>query len=652
MSLREYFGRPRLDELRLDTLGAGVVLALALILFPLRFFVSQFLVHTIPVVVGIASGAYLLLERRGFDDPTLHRWRLSDRAGHVLRLAVLVGLAGLVLVGTVTGGRTIPFYGVAALVGALVFVQILLLQRAAIQPAAILVQVVAFAVVVRGVALATTPGLIGVDAWIHLPNYAAAIRQSGELTAIADSKYYAAPLYHLLVVVGAEALNVSLRLALYATLGIVMPLSVLVLYCTTRCFLAVRWALFATATFAVADHVVRWGIHVIPTSMGLVFFLGVFYGVGKLYASEERPALYGLVLLFSVATILTHQISTFVLLVFLAVGAAAQVARWVTPRRVGPDTPAGDGGHVNFVGLLAVVLPVTLLNWSRAPLEGTSFLEGMVGTALASLESSEFLALDSVTAVESDAVAAMVTQVPMSIQLLDGLGFLLLLLVTLVGAFALLGHTHLEVLPVTWIGATAVMLFVVLGLPLFGQYFLIPMRWYAFLYVPMVVLAAYGLQYLEVNVPARQFVVVLVLFSLLFPGAMLANHKATHDDPVHDDYYHRFAYSESELAAAETIAAIHPGDATLRTDHPYFIYLRDAKGVPAGPIELGDDGGVSASHVVYRDYQTDGAPQVEYGDAKVRVQLATEQVCGPSMDVLYANSEVRYCRAPSGGETA
>lgn len=647
MSLRDYFDEPSIEEWGVDTIGATAVLVLALVLFPLRFYVSQSLAHTIPIVVGVASGAYLLLERHGFDDSTIHRWRVSPRTGHVLRMTVLVGFAGMLYTGVYTGGRTIPFFGVAALVGTLVFVQILFLQRRALEPTAVLVQIVTFALIVRGVALVTTPGLIGVDSWIHLPDYASSIRASGELAAIADTKYFAAPLYHLLVVVAAETFSSSLRTALFASLGIVMPLSVLLLYCTSRFFLTVRWALFATASFAVADHVVRWGIHIIPTSMGLVFFLGVFYGVGKISTTRGSPAAYGLVLLFAVATILTHQISTFIVLVFLGAGAVANLYLRLSPARIGPGVPAPSSNHVNFVALLLAVLPLTIVNWSLAPRRGRSFLAGMTDSAFSSLGTTDVLGLESASTVDSESIESMMTTAPMSVEVFDSLGFLLLLIVALVGAFTLLNHHGRELLPLTWLGSTATMLFVVLGLPLFGLYFLIPMRWYAFLYVPMVVLGAYGIRYFESNVPARHLVVVLLLFSLLFPGAMLVNHKSTHDDPVHDDYYHRFAYTDSELAAAQTISTIHPAEQSLRTDHPFYIYLRDAKGVQARPMTLTDSGSISDTHVVYREYQTDAGPKVSYGDTKVRVKLSSDEVCRPSMDVLYANGDVRYCRSPT-----
>jgi len=624
-------------------IGAWVGLLLALVLFPLRFSVAQLHVHTIPIVLGGASGLYLVLNRHEHNVPDVADWRATYRTGHVINRFTFVGLAGLVFVGTYTGGRTVPFFAVAAFVGTLIFAQIFFLQRTALEPATVLVQLVALSLIVRGMALVSTPGTIGVDSWVHLPAFAESIRETGQLSAIADSHYYGTPLYHFFVAAAAEAFQSPLRIALYATLGIVMPLSILLIYFTGRFFLPARWALFATALFAVADHAVLWGIHLIPTSLGLVFFMALFYGVARIYATRELPGLYALVLLIVIATIFTHHLSTFIVLAFLGAGAMTQLYLRLFSPSTAQGTSKPGGNSVNFLLLFLVALPLTLATWNATPRDG-SFLMGMVESVQVSLETAGLLALDSATGLENEVIASMATTVPLSIEVLDILGFLLLLFVTVVGTFTLLQRQHLDLLSLSWINSTAFMLFVVLGLPLFGLYFFIPGRWYAFAYVPMVILGAFGMRQLVATMSARHVVAVMVLFALLFPGAMLVNHKATPENPIADDYYHKFVYSESELVAANTIATLHPGDTAIQADDPYYIYLRDAEALPSEPLELSDDGTISATHVVYRAHQAEGGTQVVYDEQNIRTQLSADRVCRPGMDVVYTIGDVRYCR--------
>lgn len=627
---------------RIDVIVATVMLVSAVLLFPLQFFVSQVLLTTIPIVLGVASGLYLGVERYGRETPTLPEWRIGTTGYYVLRTLVVAGLAAMVFVGIFTGGRTTLFYGVAAVVGALIFVQIFLLQERVLSTASVLAQILAFALVVRGTALVMVPSLIGVDSWVHIPDYAHSIHQTGELTAIADVKYFTAPLYHLLVVAGATIFGSTLQTALYVTLGIAMPMSILLIYSTTAYFLPVRWALFAAAAYSVTDHFVRWGVHIIPTSMGLVFFVAVFYGVARIYVTEGRYKMYALVLFFAVSTVFTHQISTFILLVFLGAGAASQLFNRFSTKGV-----LDDESNVNFIGLFAVVAPITALNWLFTPGGDRSFLVGMTDTAFTEFGRAGFLDLVSSSSVENEAIASLTTEVPMGIQLLNSLGFLLLLFITLVGTYTLLRNQNRQLLSFSWLTSTAVMLFVTLGMPILGLYFLIPGRWYAFLYVPMIIAAAYGMNHLEFRMSSRQLVVIMVLFAVLFPGAMLVNNKATHDNPVADDYYEKFAFTDSELAAAETISEIHPREETVQTDKPYFIYYRDAKNMPAGALELNEDGTLAGDYTIYREYQTTAVTDVQYQGESMLVKLPRDRVCRPTMGVVYSNGDVQYCQSPA-----
>jgi len=529
----------------------------------------------------------------------------------------------------------------------LVFVQIFFLRQSALRPALGLAEIIGLAVILRGAALLVTPGLIGIDVWVHIPNYAASIREAGQLGAIAHSKYFGAPLYHLLVVVAAEAFHSTLRTALYATVGVVMPLSTLLLYYTTERFLPVRWALFAAAAFAIADRAVLWSIHLIPTSMGVVFFIAIVYGTATIHATRRSRGMYALVLLFAVATVLTHQISTFVLLVFLGAGTLAQLYVRVLDPRLASGTTARERPRVNFAALLAVTLPLTVIDWSVSPPRGPSFLEGMLATALTRLQTASPLGLRGATTADTGPIDAWVTTVPLPIEVIYSLGMAVLLCVSLAGAFALLGRERLNSLSLTWIVAVAVMLFVALGMPLLGLYFLIPSRWIAFVFVPMILLGAFGLRHLEMNLSPRRFTAVLLVFTLLYAGPMLVDHKATIEEPVFDDAQLTPAYSESELDAARTISTIHPEEERIHGDRPYYLLLRDWHQLRAGVLDLNSDGTVSGDHVVHRTKLSEGSPKVGYRETTVRAQLPVEAVCRPTMEVVYSNGDVRYCRSTS-----
>jgi len=79
----------------------------------------------------------------------------------------------------------------------------------------------------------------------------------------------------------------------------------------------------------------------------------------------------------------------------------------------------------------------------------------------------------------------------------DALGFLFLLGVTFVGCLYVVHRRRAEQSVFTLLLAAAFMLVFVLGLPMFGIRNFIPTRWFAFLYAPMAILGAIGLQTLR-----------------------------------------------------------------------------------------------------------------------------------------------------------
>jgi len=291
------------------------------------------------------------------------------------------------LVATTAGGRSLPFFGLASAVGALILVQILFVRDSALRPGSIILQVVAFALVLRFAALATTPGLIGVDSWTHITEYAQAIREGGSLAAIADVKYVAAPLYHLPGVVAAEAFNSSIRLAVYATLGLVMPLR--------RAGLPDDAALPPRSLVAVRDGDLRRrrprrsvGRPPHPDEPRAGFLPRGRLRYHEAVLRRPRGAVFGLTLLVGVAVVLTHQISAFVTLCFLAAAVAAQWVVWLVGRHGSLGRVTAGRETTNVTPVFAMVCGLTIVNWAFTPYGSGTFIETMVGSLQRALEGS------------------------------------------------------------------------------------------------------------------------------------------------------------------------------------------------------------------------------------------------------------------------
>ena len=620
-------------------LAAGTIgLLLGLALLPLAFVSSDILAQMLPVVLVVGCGLYQLVRfEGGLQQQVSPLERISGNGLDVLSGLTFLGIAGMAVVALLTDGRTVPFFIVAGLTGSAIFGQILFGVERELRPGLILAQLIAFSLVVRYAALLTTPGLMGVDAWTHVTDYAAAIDGANSLSAIADVKYVAAPIYHLVVVTVAEALRIPLRAALYASIGLVVPIASLFVYAGGRYILPVRWSLFAVAAFAVADHVVRWGLHLIPTSLGLVFFVGVLYALARIFVVGPTWRTFALAIGFSFATILTHQLSAFVLLVVL--GAAAAVSLLANRGWLPYDVHAG----LSVPALFGTYVVAVTVNWAMTPARTGSFLLRMPDLLAQQIfRTAQFLNLVSAPAT-TEATGFAAPGVPFQIALMDSVGFLLFTLIAVIGSLALLRRGTADMITLVVVGALVVTGTFTLILPLFGVNAFIPGRWYAFMYVPMAIVAAFGAWYVAQFVPRRVAVASLLIVAVIFPAGMLIAHKATLDNQVAGQHYAEYSYSAAELAAVETVGATLPDTrAPLVSDHPYRTVFLRTDAFDAEPLQLR---GPPPSTYLYRDYQTTGAPTVLVGETPVTTTVDPGQYCGPETERLYANEDVLLCTA-------
>ncbi|MCU4742653.1 hypothetical protein [Natronoglomus mannanivorans] len=654
---------------RVDVIAAIVGLAMALAMFPLRFVASQVYVKTIPIVLGVACGLYLLAvraDRRRGTGTSARRQRglptLPSGLTMALPSVVLLGLAAMVLLTALQGTRTPLFFGLSSVVATLVLGQIVFADERDFHGGLLLFQIVCFAFVFRFTALYATPGLIGIDAWTHITNLAESIYAAESVSGIADDKHYASPFYHLLVVASALLYDVSLITALYLSVGVVMPLSILLVYATTHLLVPQRWAVLATGLYAVASYVSHWGIHIIPTSMGLVFFLGVLYALVRVMRIEYATRDFGLLVLLTVAVILTHQVSTFIMLVVLVAAFLAQLVFVLSPFEVGysqlETSVFRAQKPVNLVGLVVFDLGLTIFMWSLTPFREESFLATVLSWLHSTLvDSAGFLNLagpsDDGGGEAAEAASAGPTLLEQVVQYVDVLGFLVLLGAMFVGCLYVVRRKRAEQSVVTLLFAAAIMLVFVLGLPMFGIRNFIPTRWFAFLYVPMVIFAAIGLRHLVTTVDARVVFACLLVVVLVYPGAMIFAAESNADQPVFPDQHERLAYDEDELAAVSTIGEMagepRPSemrpDQVLYTDHPYQTVLKRTHAHHADTATVAD--GEPVDHDVTLHRSTD-AGATYYRDANGFGQardIPETRLCRSTQATVYTNGDVSLCVA-------
>jgi hypothetical protein len=648
----------RLSRLDLDVLAAAVGALLGLALLPLQLLSSQIFIVTLPVVLLVGSLLYLLAARASGTNDGLPQFSPAAQRGLVG--VVFLGLGGMVAAAALGGERTIVFLDLAGVVGVALLAQTLFADERHLDPAVLLVELVAFTAVLRFAATYTTPGYVGVDIWSHT-TFVEQILAADALGAIQESKYYASPLYHLLTVATATMGGLSVRNALYLSLGVAMLVAPLFVYGTARLFVPARWALAAGVLYAVADQAIRWGIHLIPTSLGLLFFLACLYSLVRVTHASERWRGFVLLAFFSTAIVLTHQLSSFIMLVLLGGGLVAQVLLRFDLFTDDSEPLAFVGsaaGPVNIAGLVVFDLGLILFTWSLTPYKGDTFLETVLNYLYINLLQAGFL-----EGVSSGAGGASAAGAQESQQLLatvstyvTELGFLLLIFAGFVGCLALLNRARASQSTYALVVAITAMLFVVLGLPLFGIENFVPGRWIAFLYAPLAVVGVLGLRHLAVRTPTKVAVVVLLLFVAVYPNVMVLSNDGAMDNPVFPGQHERLSYNEQELAALETVGDLKPPDSSeseLYTDDPYGTVWERTDTHPAEPLPARDGRVIPQEFTVYRSYQSEHASYFEANATgetagrAVNLDPPKEQVCPPAANHVYANGQVTACTLPN-----
>ncbi|WP_254529088.1 hypothetical protein [Natrinema gelatinilyticum] len=653
-----YSSLSELRPFRLDTIAAIGGLLFALALLPLQLFASQIYLNTVPFVLGTACSLYIVSLYQRDDARALPTF--SSKVSMALPSVVFVGLAGLIALTVAQGTRTPLFFGASGIVGTLVIGQILFANDRDLNPGLLLLQVILFAAVFRFTALYVTQGYIGIDIWTH-SQLVQSILSEGSLHAISHDKHYASPFYHLMVATSSALYDIPVRGALYLSLGIVMTLSVLLIYATTNLLVSTRWAVLATALYAMGSHVARWGMHIIPTSLGLVFFLSVMYALIRVMRIEYTTRDFSFLVLMSIAVIFTHQVSTFIMLVLLLAAFIAQFIFVIGPLGLTRlDTSVfRTKKPVNLIGLVVFDAGLTIFVWSITPYgQKDSFLKTVLSYFEQTLtESAGFLSITSSSASSAAETGAESgsTMLDQVVPYVDNLGFLLLLSITFVGCLYVLHRRRAEQSVFTLLIAAAFMLVFVLGLPMFGIDNFIPTRWFAFLFAPMAILGAIGLRALRQNLSPQVIVGSLLLIVLLYPGAMALAASSNADNPVFPKHHERLAYDQSELAAVDAIGDVtgRPSASELQpeqelyTDHPYQTLI-GRNGAYARyetkPAIIPTEGTHDYSYTVYRSRQSspgtyfdaaNGTPQIE--------EISKSQICRPEQATVYTNGDVTLC---------
>jgi hypothetical protein len=474
---------------------------------------------------------------------------------------------------------------------------------------------------------------MGSDALFH--NRAATlIASSGSLAPLVESKYWYAPVYHLLTASGVTALGVPARDAAFLLVTVVGTLvPALVVFQFLRRVWDESTGIVGSFLFIAADRVVFTTVHTTPTTLGVVLFsLLLLYA--ERYLEGDYLISLALFAAFVLGLIFTHQLSMFAAFIGITVYLVGNMLWEGSADRNSVQLASILLGAFLFQSLITKYGGPSSDTGSFLLVAGAGIIRGITsgsGRATAELPASAEFAVSG-----SDALSTSQT-----------IGVGLLLALGVVGTVYWMSRRDNPVnriaLGFTFIAIT-VSLFIFIG-PLFGINAFIPGRWFSFLYVVLAILAAPGvLAILSAGTGGRRHWPVAVLLLLVvfapFTAFMLGNAYGAPDQPVIEDAPGAMRLSSTpEEASMYQHVDQHGEDTRVLMDfvawqlvtrhynHPATIYATDygEKGTSfSGDMVIGYRSYAETSHASYyvryqdNDYRVVGSmPEQEYHDSVV-----------------------------------
>jgi hypothetical protein len=405
----------------------------------------------------------------------------------------------------------------------------------------------------RATAFYSSSLYVGIDIFTH-HRFVSGIIAEQTLSGIGQTKYFYAPLYHILIGWSSLLLNMPLR---NVTI-LVVSVTVTAIPAVAAYLIGTHWhsrtiGLVAALLLTGSDFIVQWGIRPTPTSLGIVFFVLVLLttieytelAAGAKKSDPRRLLLCGL---FFISLNLTHQFSVFVsviILIAIFLGTVLFDSR-ISNQVINISSVAGSILFLNFV-----------ITKSGGSSGGRTFFDKMIGgLTLTILETSaderiaRSLPKDSnITPVGAAGIGPAHAAGSAALLALGVLGALLMLDRSGRGKDSKVGF----VLGV----AVSLPLAIALIGPIFGIRNLLPFRWFAFLYFPLSILAAYGLGTVLRWVAGRTFGTQLIRVAgigILICGPyflfMSGNFVAAPDGPIFDESpgAQRLSTTDTELA--------------------------------------------------------------------------------------------------------
>jgi hypothetical protein len=387
------------------------------------------------------------------------------------------------------------------------------------------------------------PGIWGNDPWLH-NLWTQETIDLGHITpgVYISNDYYLFPFLHVWSAITQIVTQVSTYNAIFLSTGVLIVLSSLFAFLIGTKLVNVKVGLLVTLLVSFTDQAISRSSSIIAMSCAFCFFPAILYLI--LCRDKKRVSDTALVILLSIAIILTHTIAALVTLLTL-------VVVYISIKLFKKNDKLTVSYESVSLALITFFVLFMLFRWMQPPPGPEPFFDMNVRNLARTLQSQAQFVMTGSGAFKAVAPAVTVFN--------DG-GYLLLLVFGVFGGLTYLHPRNRTGIMMKVVSSTAFLVIFPQILVVFAITNLLPDRWFMFTYVLLPLVAVSGLFYIAsiIRGNIRKIgAISLIVLATMFIMTISSNANA--DSPMVFNGAQRLGFTQSELDAINTLCDIGSG---------------------------------------------------------------------------------------------
>lgn len=457
--------------------------------------------------------------------------------------------------------RPISYFIFICVLAAIIASQILYVREGD-SVVSILLQIFLLSILIRVGIFYNFPSLMGYDAYFHA-SMARVITDTGFVAPIEiSSKYFYYPLAHIFVSVAQIMGETDIKDAMFFSIGFASVFSTIAIYLIGKKLEGPQMGLLATLLINLNNHNIVAGIaNITPGSLVLCYFIFIIYAI----FSEKQSVRYtGFILLVTILTVLTHQLTTFVVFLSIVSIYAGKYLHNHVYKSL-PIKTTSSNYILFFIISLQTYWMFTFVN------QNTSFLEMVLAPLMDVIQIGASYSGDELI------IGSGNNQETLEVLLLH-ISYLALPFFAIGGVLAWFSGRNIKKINKFCVALVVVILYgLAYGIPLLGMRNFLTSRWFPLIAVFLVLVAAsYMLKLVSLLNSKKAKVPAIFIIVLLFSFVMVTTPGINKDNPlVAKDTTVRNQFKEIEIEAVKTITAEHSGNILMDSPYDSCLFYRD-----------------------------------------------------------------------------